>query len=96
MFAKVIDSHRWKTVTAFGSQEFVKNEWRAVPKGSEKEAKAHPFLEIKRGAPVISFPDNGIPLKEEVDNQDLVKTLDIPGDLFTEPEVKPTRKKAGK
>jgi len=47
MEAKVKSEHRWSNVTAFGGIEFVKSEYRKVPAGCEKEAQAHPFLEIK-------------------------------------------------
>ena len=46
MDARVKQDHRWKSVTAFSGVEFVKAEYREVPKGFEKEAQAHPFLEI--------------------------------------------------
>jgi hypothetical protein len=51
MQARVKQDFRWKTLIALGGVEFVKNEWRTVPPGKEKEAQAHPFLEIEAVKP---------------------------------------------
>lgn len=50
MEAKVKSEYRWNIVTAFGGIEFVKSEFRKVPAGFEKEAQAHPCLEINDGS----------------------------------------------
>ena len=47
MEARVKSEHRWRNVIAFGGIEFIKAEYRLVPAGFEKEAQAHPFLEVK-------------------------------------------------
>lgn len=57
MDAKVKSSYRWSTVTALGGLEFVKSEYRRVPAGFEKEAQAHPFLEIGGGSVIEPKPE---------------------------------------
>jgi hypothetical protein len=44
LFARVVNSHRWNTVVAFGGFEFVKSEFRLVPEGFD--ASSHPYLEV--------------------------------------------------
>lgn len=36
-----------KVVTACGGRAFIKGEWRDVPAGEEKSAKANPFLDVR-------------------------------------------------
>lgn len=52
MKAKVKQDYRWDNLRAFSGSEFVKYEYRTVPAGCEKEAQAHPALEIEAAAPV--------------------------------------------
>ena len=53
MKAKVKQDYRWDNLRAFSGSEFVKYEYRPVPVGCEKEAKAHPALEIEAEIVVI-------------------------------------------
>ena len=66
MEAKVRSEHRWRNVTAFGGIEFVKSEYRPVPAGLEKEAQAHPFLEIKTSVTVTNNLVNDVQVEEPV------------------------------
>jgi hypothetical protein len=47
MDARVNQSSRYGTITAFSGREYVKYEWRVVPAGFEAEAARHPYLEVK-------------------------------------------------
>lgn len=61
MEARVKQSSRYGTITAFSGSEYVKYEWRIVPAGKEEEAAQHPSLEVKQiGMDVLeSLPSFG-------------------------------------
>lgn len=40
-------SNRFGSVMAFGGVEYVRYEWRDVPKGLEEQARGNPFLELQ-------------------------------------------------
>jgi len=51
--ARVKQEYRYgKSLLAFSRHEFMKDEWRDVPAGSEDEARAHEWLEV-RDRPVV-------------------------------------------
>ena len=50
MEARVKEDYRWNRLLAFSGHEFIKSEWRKVPTGLEKEAQAHPFLDVRNEA----------------------------------------------
>ncbi len=49
--AKVKDDYRAGPVLAFSGHEYIRNEWRPVPLGSEKEAQAHALLDVRLAEP---------------------------------------------
>ncbi len=57
-------SNRFSSVTAFSGLEYVRYEWRDVPKGLEQQAKGNPFLELLEDAiepePVVFSPSEPI------------------------------------
>jgi hypothetical protein len=86
MEAKVNQSSRYGTVTAFSGHEYVKYEWRIVPAGHEEEAARHPSLEVKQiGLDVLeSLPEFSKP----VELQDAGEGLEIPP-TYTDPQPEP-------
>lgn len=61
MQAKAKDNYRFGTVTAYGGQEYIKGEWRAVPPIYEAEARAqallpHAILDVREDAPAETGP----------------------------------------
>lgn len=88
MDARVNQSSRYGTVTAFSGHEFVKYEWRAVPAGFELEAAKHPSLEVKQiGMDVLeSLPEFSKP----VELQDTGEGLEIPP-TYTDPQPEPIK-----
>lgn len=57
-------SNRFSSVTAFSGLEYVRHEWRDVPKGFEAEARGNPFLELQEdiveAEPVVFSPSEPI------------------------------------
>lgn len=57
-------SNRFGSVTAFSGLEYVRYEWRDVPKGFEVEARGNPFLELQEDStepePVVFSPSEPI------------------------------------
>ena len=77
MNARVKKEYRWSTLTAFSGHIFCKTEYRPIPKGFEKDAQAHPGLEIQFGmkpkepVEMVEVPGVEIPEAEE-----LIKRID--------------------
>lgn len=49
MQARVKQSSRYGVITAFSGVEFLKRDWRPVPKGFEEAARHHELLEVLEG-----------------------------------------------
>lgn len=62
MEAKVRSTYRWSTLIAFSGKEFVKSEFRFVPKEYEAQAKAHEGLEVREAVE----PELVQPIQESV------------------------------
>ena len=71
MLARVKQTCRWNTVTAFAGREYIRNEWRRVPAGLEAEAQRHPMLDIDAGAQ----PEQVAPAVEPARTKDELKAL---------------------
>ena len=60
-------SNRFSSVTAFGGLEYVRYEWRDVPKGLEQQARGNPFLELQEDIaepePVVFAPSEPIAIE---------------------------------
>lgn len=95
MNARVKSDHRWKSVTALSGVEFVKSEYREIPSGFEKEAQAHPFLEIEGVIEVAETVEVIDEIVEPVEIE-IVETIEIDTVEQVKPKAaKKPRKKRG-
>lgn len=83
MNARVKQSSRYGTMTAFTGFEFVKYEWRPVPAGCEDEARKHLYLDVDEGKNEVEavVVENATPSLEEMQG--------IAGIVEPEPEPEP-------
>ena len=90
--AKVRDSYRMGPVTAFSGREYIRDEWREVPPGSEPAALVHPLLEVREKE---SGEKIHVTSQDQLDTwQDDETVTAVTDEPEEDPEVKPKAKRA--
>lgn len=86
MLARVKPKHSQSVINAFEGREYIKAEWRVIPPGKEKEARLHPFLDVKMESDSEVEPDL---LAEESTKQEEAKIQEEGSKEETDPESEP-------
>jgi len=73
--ARVKQDYFLGSVQAFSGREYIKLEWRPVPKGYEKQAQANELLEVRETGPVESLPETEI-VADVVEEAELEPEMD--------------------